>query len=153
MFLGALLDQWLSEIIVEACLGLLSSSLLKLGHWSISGHTLWHIISHDLLHDDPLGLLLLWLVTSHEVREEGKSSWRVSRFDVSVEVSGHLGQHLQIGKCDHILLKEQEVNTKGDIHNKHYWAEVVVAVVVLSMVVFTTVMLSVVLTMLSMVII
>ena len=66
-------------------------------------------------------------------------------------MSGHLGEHLQIGECDHILLKEQEVDSKSDVDHNHHWTEVVVTVMILSMMILATVVLSVVFTMLSMV--
>ena len=66
-------------------------------------------------------------------------------------MSGHLGEHLEIGKCDHILLKEQEVDSKSDVDHNHHWTEVVVAVMIFSVVILATVVLSVVFTMLSVV--
>ena len=63
-------------------------------------------------------------------------------------MSGHLGEHLEIGECDHILLKEQEVDSKSDVDHKHHWTEVVVAMMVLSMVILATVVLSVMFTIL-----
>ena len=64
-------------------------------------------------------------------------------------MSCHLGEHLEIGECDHVLLKEQEVDSKSDVDHKHHWTEMVVAVMILSMVILSTVVLSVVFTMLS----
>lgn len=111
---------------------------------------MWHIISHDLLHDHSLGGLLLGLVSTHEVLEEREGTGGVSGFDVSVEVSGDLGQHLEVAESDHVLLEEVEVESEGDVDDEHDWAEVAVfflASVMLSLVVVlaTTVVFTVVL--------
>lgn len=104
--------------------------MLELRDWGVGGDSRWDIVSHDLLHDDSLGLLLLGLVSSHEVLEERESTWGVSRLDISVEVSVHLSEHLEVAEGDGVLLEEEEMPSERNVDDKHHWAEVVVLIVV-----------------------